>query len=59
MLHLWEKALLDGATDIFGRDGKKAPSVDEDTVRALQAKIEELTEGNDFFSRKFKPWTGR
>ncbi len=31
--------MLDGAADIFERGGKKAPAVDEDTVRSLHAKI--------------------
>jgi hypothetical protein len=35
MIHQWKKALLEGAADIFERGGKKAPEVDEDTVRAL------------------------
>ena len=38
-------------------EGKKAPEVDEDTVRALHAKIGELAVTNDFLSRKLKPWT--
>lgn len=42
MIHQWKKALLEGAADIFERGGKKAPEVDEDTVRALHAKIGEL-----------------
>jgi hypothetical protein len=36
----WRGALLDGAANIFERGGKKSPEVDEDTVRALHAKIE-------------------
>lgn len=59
MIHQWKKALLDGAADIFERGGEKAPEVDEDTVRALHAKIGELAAANDFLSRKLKPWTGR
>jgi transposase-like protein len=39
MIHKWKKALPDGAAEIFERGGKKAPEVDEDTVRALHAKI--------------------
>ena len=42
MIHQWKKSLLDGAADIFERGGKTAPSVDEDTVRTLHAKIGEL-----------------
>ena len=50
---------MDGAADIFERGGKKAPEVDEDTVRALHAKIGELAVANDFLSRKLKPWIGK
>lgn len=39
MINQWKKALMDGAADIFERGGKKAPEVDEDTVRVLHAKI--------------------
>ena len=39
MTHQWKKELLDGAANIFERGGKKAPEVDEDTVRSLHAKI--------------------
>lgn len=59
MIHQWKKALLDGAADIFERGGKKAPEVDEETVRSLHAKIGELAVANDFLSRKLKPWTGK
>lgn len=38
MIHQWKKALLDGAADIFERGSKRTAEVDEDTVRALQAK---------------------
>jgi transposase-like protein len=59
MIHQWKKALLDGAADVFERGGKKAPGVDEDTVRALYAKIGELAVANDLLSRKLKPLTGK
>ena len=60
MIHQWKKALLDGATHIFERGGKKlAAEVDEETVRSLHAKIGELAVANDFLSRKLKPWTGK
>jgi transposase-like protein len=59
MIHHWKKALLDGAADIFERGGMKSPGVDEETVRALHAKIEELAATNDFLSRKLKAWTGK
>lgn len=59
MIHQWKKALLDGAADIFERGTKKTAEVDEDTVRALHAKIGELAVANDFLSRKLKPWGGK
>ena len=59
MIHQWKKALLEGAADIFERGGKRAPLIDEDTVRSLPAKIGELAVANDFLSRKLKPWTGK
>lgn len=39
--------------------GFKAPEVDDDTVRALHAKIGELAVATDFLSRKLRPWTGK
>jgi transposase-like protein len=59
MILQWKKALLDGAAEIFEPGGKKAPEVDEDTVRARHAKIGGLAVANDFLSRKLKPWTGK
>ena len=59
IIHQWKKALLDGAADIFDRGGKTSPEVDEETVRALHAKIGELAVANDFLSRKLKPWIGK
>jgi hypothetical protein len=55
MIHQWKKALLDGAADLFEQGGKKAPGIDEDTVRSLHAKIEELAVANDFLSRMYRP----
>ncbi len=52
MIHQWKKALLEGAADIFERGGKRAPEIDEDTVRSLHAKIGELAVANDFLSQK-------
>jgi transposase len=59
MIHQWKKTLLDGATDLFERGSRKPTEVDEETVRSLHAKIEELDVGNDFLSRKLKPWADR
>ena len=59
MIHQWKKALLEGASDILERAGKKKAEVDEETVRSLRVKIGELAVANDFLSRKLKPWTGK
>lgn len=59
MIHQWKKVLLDGAADIFGHDGRTAPSFGENTVRFLHAKIEELAVANDFLSRKLESWIGK
>lgn len=59
MIHSWKKALLEGASGVFDRGGKKAPEIDEEQVKELHAKIGELAVANDFLSRKLKPWTGK
>ena len=60
MIHQWKKALLDGASDVFERGGRKrSPEIDPETVRDLHAKIGELTVANDFLSQKLEPWTGK
>jgi transposase len=59
IIHQWKKALLDGGADIFERGGKKTAEADEETVRALHAKIGELAVANDFLSRKLKAWDGK
>ena len=56
MIHTWKKALLEGASGVFERGGKKAPEIDEEQVKELHAKIGELAVANDFLSRKLKPW---
>nr|WP_287259476.1 IS3 family transposase [Thioclava sp.] len=55
MIHSWKRALLEGASGVFERGGKKAPEIDEEQVRELHAKIGELAVANDFLSRKLKP----
>ena len=55
MIHQWKKALLDGASDIFDRGGKKKAEVDEETVRLLHAKIGELAVANDFCHESSSP----
>ena len=58
MIHQWKRALLEGASELFERGGvKKEPAVDDGTIKALHAKIGELTVANDFLSEKLKPWT--
>ncbi|WP_419182860.1 IS3 family transposase [Mameliella alba] len=52
MIHQWKRALLEGASGVFERGGKKAPEIDEEQVKELHAKIGELAVANDFLSRK-------
>lgn len=56
MIHTWKKALLEGASGVFERGGKKAPEIDEEQMKELHAKIGELAVANDFLARKLKPW---
>ncbi len=56
MIHQWKRALLEGASGVFERGGRKAPEVDEEQVKDLHAKIGELAVANDFLARKLKPW---
>jgi len=56
MIHQWKRSLLEGASDVFERGGKRKPEIDEDQVKELHAKIGELAVANDFLSRKLKPW---
>ncbi len=59
MIHSWKRALLEGASGVFERGGKKVPEIDEEQVKELHAKIGELAVANDFLSRKLKPWIGK
>ena len=59
MTHAWKRALLEGASGVFERGGKKTPEIDEELVKELHAKIGELAVANDFLSRKLKPWIGK
>ncbi|WP_252930089.1 IS3 family transposase [Paracoccus sp. 08] len=52
MINQWKRALLDGASGVFERGGRKAPVFDEDQVRDLHAKIGELAVANFFFGKK-------
>lgn len=56
MIHQWKRALLEGASDVFERGGRRKPEIDEDQVKELHAKIGELAVANDFLSQKLKPW---
>lgn len=46
----WKKQLLNGAADVFGKSAKKAEDTEE-AVRALHAKVGQLTMENDFLER--------
>jgi len=59
MIHQWKRALLEGASGVFERGGRKTPEIDEEQVKDLHAKIGELAVANDFLARKLKPWTGK
>ena len=48
MVHPWKRALLEGASGVFQRRGKKALAVDGEHVEDLRAKIGELAVANDF-----------
>jgi transposase len=51
--------LPEGASGVFERGRRKVAEVDEEQVKDLHAKIEELAVANSFLARKFKPWTGK
>ncbi|WP_417271560.1 transposase [Celeribacter sp.] len=59
IIHQWKRALLEGASGVFVRGGRKAPEIDEEQVQALHAEIGGLAVAKDFLSRKLKPWTGK
>ena len=46
----WKKQLLNGASDVFGKNEKTAEDTQE-IVQALQAKIGQLTMENDFLEQ--------
>jgi len=56
MIHQWKRSLLDGASGVFERGGKRTPEIDAEQIKELHAKIGELAVANDFWSRKLKPW---
>lgn len=49
MIYQWKRALLDGASGVFERGGRKKPEIDEDQVKELHAKIGELAVANDLY----------
>jgi len=59
MIHQWKRALLEGASGVFERGGRKKPEVDEEQVKEPHAKIGELAVANSFWERKLKPWGGK
>ena len=59
MIHQWKRALLGGASGVFGRGSRKAPEVDEERVKDRHAKIGELAVAIDFLADALKPWTGK
>tara|TARA_R100000935_G_C2837143_1_gene168774 strand:- start:293 stop:586 length:294 start_codon:yes stop_codon:yes gene_type:complete len=59
MIHQWKRALLEGASGVFERGGRKKPEIDEEQVKELNAKIGELAVANSFLERKLKPWGGK
>lgn len=58
MIHQWKRALLEGASGVFERGGRKAPTMDEDQVKELHARIGKLAVANSFLERTLKPWGG-
>ena len=52
MIHQWKRALLEGASGVFERGGRKKPEIDEEQVKELHAKIGELAVANSFLAQK-------
>jgi transposase len=59
MIHQWKRALLEEASGVFERGGRKKPEIDQEQVKELHAKIGELAVANSFLERKLKPWGGK
>ena len=51
MIHQWKRSLLDGASGVFERGGKRTPEIDAEQIKDLHAKIGELAVANGFLSR--------
>nr|WP_231730546.1 IS3 family transposase [Celeribacter halophilus] len=52
MIHQWKRALLEGASGVFERGGRKNPEINVEQVKELHAKIGELAVANDFLGKK-------
>lgn len=46
LIHQWKHALLEGASGVFERGGKRAPEIGAEQIKDLHAKIGELTVSN-------------
>lgn len=55
MIHQWKCTLLEGASGVFERGGRKTPAVDEEQVRDLHAKIGVLAVATDFWPESSSP----
>ena len=42
MIHQWKRSLLDGASGVFERGGKRTPEIDAEQIKDLHAKIGQL-----------------
>lgn len=51
IIHSWKRALLEGASGVFERDGKKPQENDEEQVKELHTKIGELAAANFFVTK--------
>ena len=58
MIHQWKRALLEGASGVFERGGRKKPEIDEELVNELHAKIGELAVANSFWNESSSPGAG-
>ncbi|WP_347918239.1 helix-turn-helix domain-containing protein [Paracoccus marcusii] len=53
MIHQWRRALLEGASGVFDRGGRKRPESDEEPVKGRHAKIDRGAGGGQpFFGTK-------
>ena len=52
MIDQWKCALLEDASGVSERGGRKRPAIDEGQVQELHAKIGELAVAKSFFGKK-------